>query len=47
MPFSTTMRTPMVLTYHVFKTVCWSSVQKHTHNSHSFRIYMFSNNVDM
>jgi len=33
--------------YHEFKTVCLSSVQKLTHNSQSFRIYMFSNNADL
>jgi len=31
----TTLRTPMVLTYHEFKTVCLSSVQKRTHNGQS------------
>ena len=41
------LRTPMVLTYHEFKTVCLSSVQKRTDNIHSFRLYMFSNNVDI
>jgi len=47
-PVLTPLRTPMALTYHEFKTVCLSSVQKHTH-SHSYclRIYMFSNNVDL
>jgi len=40
------LRPPMVLTYHEFKTTCLSSVYKSTHNSYSFRIYMFSNNVD-
>ena len=33
--------------YHEFKTVCLGSVQKRTHNSQSFRIYMFSNNADL
>jgi len=47
MPVSTTLQTLMVLTYHEFKTVCLSSVQKRTYKSHSFRIYMFSNNVDL
>jgi len=47
MPVLTTVRTPMALTYHEFKTVCLSSVQKRTHNSHSFSIYMFNNNVDL
>jgi len=37
----------MVLTYREFETVCLSLVQKRTHNSGSFRIYMFSNNVDL
>jgi len=48
-PVLTPLRTPMALTYHEFKAVCLSSVRKHTHshNSHSFRIYMFSNNVDL
>jgi len=47
MPVLTTLRTPMVLMYHDFKAVCLNSVRKRTHNSHSFRIYMFSNNVDL
>jgi len=47
MPVLTTLRTPMVLTYHEFKIVCLSSVQKRTHNSHFFRISMLSNNVDL
>jgi len=38
---------PMVLTYHGFNTVCLSSVLTRTHNSHSFRIYMFRNDVDL
>jgi len=48
-PVLTPLRTPMGLTYHESKIVCLSSVQNHTHshNSHSFRIYMFSNNVDL
>jgi len=35
--------------YHEFKSVCLSSVWKHTHshNSQSLRISMFSNNVDL
>jgi len=39
----------MALMYHELKTVCLSSVSKHTHShiSHSFRIYMFSNNVNL
>jgi len=36
----------MVLTYQ-FRTVYLSSVQKRTHDSHSFCIYMFSHNVDL
>jgi len=47
MPVLTHLRTPMVLTCHEFKTVCLISVQKRTHNRHSFRIDMFSNNVDL
>jgi len=39
------LRTPMVLTYHEFKTVHLSSLWKAHYNSHSFRIYLFSNNV--
>jgi len=48
-PVLTSLRTPMALTYHEFKTVCLNSVQKHTHshNSHSLRICIFSNNVDL
>jgi len=38
---------PMVLTHHEVKTLWLSSVLKHTHNSHSFRIDMFRNNVDL
>jgi len=41
------LRAPMVLTNHEFKTVCLSSVQNRTHISHSFRVCMFSNNVDL
>jgi len=40
-PVLTPLRTPMALTYQEFKTVCLSSVQKHTHshNSHSLHFY--------
>jgi len=44
---STEGQMPMVLTYYEFKTVCLISVQRRTRNSHSFRICMFSNNVDL
>jgi len=39
----------MVFTYNEFKTDCLSSVCKSApiNNSHSFCIYMFSNNVDL
>jgi len=37
----------MVFTHHDFKTVCLSSMKKRTHDSHSVRIYMLSNNVDL
>jgi len=49
MPVLTPLQMPMVLTYHEFNTVCLSSVSKrtHTNNSHSFRIYTLSNNVDL
>jgi len=36
---------PMILMYHEFKIVCLISVLKDTHNSHSFRINILSNNV--
>ena len=38
---------PMVLTQREAKTVWLSSVLTRTHNSHSFRIYMFRNDVDL
>jgi len=43
------LRTPMDLTYHELKTVCLSSVQKlkDHYSRHCFRIFMFSNNVDL
>jgi len=46
MPVSTVLRTPMVLTYHEFKTVFLISVQKRTYNCYSFRIHIFNKNVD-